>query len=192
MEGLLALLILTSIVLLVIGLFSPEKSLFWDKKNHPTKKRSATIYGITFIVSCVILGIISDNNRSKPNSKTTQEIADAGKDMVTPVEEPVEKKWVTVHTFKGNGMKKSPVFALTGGKARLKYSYKAPSGIGTGLFSVYVVDEGKDIMRTGGFPEVMSNAEREESESSLQKRKGRYYLNVNASGKWVVMVQELK
>ncbi len=61
-----------------------------------------------------------------------------------------------------------------------------------GIFSVYVVDEGDDITKTGGIPEVMTQAENEESESALQKKSGRYYLRVNASGDWVVTIEEFK
>ena len=44
----------------------------------------------------------------------------------------------------------------------------------------------------GGVPEVMTQAESEESESSIQKGAGRYYLNVNVSGSWTVTVEEEK
>lgn len=101
-------------------------------------------------------------------------------------------KWTEVYTFKGNGMKKSPVFELTGGVARLKYKYKGQGGIGMGMLAVYVVDEGQDIMKVGGFPEIMTQAESEESESTIQKGSGRYYLNVNAVGSWTVIVEEKK
>lgn len=103
-----------------------------------------------------------------------------------------EKEWTKVYSFSGNGMKKSALFELTGNEARLKYSYKAPGGLGMGMFAVYVVDEGEDIMETGGIPEVMSQAENEASESTLQKSAGMYYLNVNASGNWTVTVEEFK
>jgi len=39
-------------------------------------------------------------------------------------------------------------------------------------------------------PEVMSTVDHEESESAIQKSSGKYYLNVNASGKWSVVVEE--
>jgi hypothetical protein len=102
-----------------------------------------------------------------------------------------QKKWTDVYIFKGNGMKKSPSFMLTGNEARLKYRYKSEAA-GIGAFSAYVVPDGEDIMKTGGFPEVMTQAEREESETSLHKDAGRYYLNVSASGNWEVTVQELR
>lgn len=74
----------------------------------------------------------------------------------------------------------------------LMHSYSVPGRIGTGMFFIYIVDEGEDIMRTGSIPEVMTQAENEESESAIQKRAGRYYLYINASGDWVVTVEELR
>ena len=64
--------------------------------------------------------------------------------------------------------------------------------MGMGMFAAYVVDEGKDIMKQGGIPEVMTSAENEESESSIQKSAARYYLNINATGNWTVTVEEFK
>jgi hypothetical protein len=68
-------------------------------------------------------------------------------------------------------MKKSPVFELSGASARLKYDYAIEDNIGIGMYAVYVVDEGKEIMNQGGIPEVMPSAVSESSESSLDKRK---------------------
>ena len=64
MENLFALLVLASLVLLVIGFFSPKTSLFWDKKNEPTKKRSGMIYGIGLVASFILFGIFSDSKKS--------------------------------------------------------------------------------------------------------------------------------
>ena len=74
MENLFALLILASLVLLVIGFFSPKTSLFWDKKNEPTKKKSGMIYGISLIASFILFGVTSDGKKSSnnSNSSTTQ------------------------------------------------------------------------------------------------------------------------
>jgi hypothetical protein len=64
MENLFALLVLASSILLVIGFFSPKTSLFWDKKNEPTKKRSGMIYGIGLVASFIFFGIFSDSKKS--------------------------------------------------------------------------------------------------------------------------------
>jgi tRNA_anti-like len=80
MENLFALLILASLVLLVIGFFSPKTSLFWDKKNEPTKKRSGMIYGISLVASFILFGVTSDGkkstNSSANNSTATEKVAE--------------------------------------------------------------------------------------------------------------------
>lgn len=102
-----------------------------------------------------------------------------------------ETKWTEVYTFKGSGMKKSPNFDLGDGEAKLTYSYKAPAALGAGLFTAYVVDKGKDIMKDGGIPDVMVDKS-EDGESSIQKSAGSYYINVNATGDWTVTVMQKK
>jgi hypothetical protein len=186
MDSLFALLILASLVLLIIGFFNPNASLFWYNKEK-TRTTSSIIYGIALIASFILFGITTDT------SKTSTKSNNAGSTENEAVEEETkEKTWQPVYTFKGNGMKKSPTFELTGGEARLKYKYNSDNGMGMGMFAAYVVDEGKDIMKQGGIPEVMTSAENEESESSIQKSAGRYYLNINATGNWTVTVEEFK
>lgn len=186
MDTLFALLILASLVLLIIGFFNPNTSLFWYKKER-TRTTSSLIYGISLVASFILFGVTTDT------SKTSTKSSDTGStESETVKEERIEKSWQTVYTFSGNGMKKSPVFELSGASARLKYDYASQDNIGMGMFAAYVVDEGKEIMKQGGIPEVMTSAESESSESALHKRKGRYYLDINASGKWTVTVEEFK
>jgi hypothetical protein len=149
------------------------------KKQKPFYKKTWVIVVGVIIFIIIIANLGGNDNSSSTSSSTDTETAKA-------------KQWTVVYEFKGNGMKKSPAFELTGNNARLKYKYQGEGGIGMGMFAVYVVDEGKDIMQEGGIPEVMTQAESEESESSIQKSAGRYYLNVNASGNWVVTVEEMK
>lgn len=75
MENLFALLVLASLILLVIGFISPKTSLFWDKKNEPTKKRSGMIYGISLVASFILFGVTSDGKKSSNNSSSTTENA---------------------------------------------------------------------------------------------------------------------
>jgi hypothetical protein len=110
-----------------------------------------------------------------------------GTTTVTTINPSSTLEWNEVTKFKGNGMKKSSVFILTGKTARLKYKYQSPSNVG--VFAVYVLNEGVDFSKSGGTSEIMT-AKSEESESSIQKAAGRYYLNVNASGSWTVTVEE--
>ena len=183
MDSLFVLLILASFVLLIIGFFNPQKSLFQYKQER-TGTKSAKIYGIALVALFILFAITTNKDKSKNNSPSG--------DNSQTTTETRKSQWTEVYTFKGNGMKKSPTFELTGGEARLKYKYESGNGMGMGMFAAYVVDEGKDIMKQGGIPEVMTSAESEESESSIQKSAGRYYLNINATGKWTVIVEELK
>jgi len=140
---------------------------------------------ITIFIAIAVFAKLNSGKDTVKESSTVTNIENT--------ESPVaEKKWTEIYTFKGNGMKKSPSFTLSGNEARLKYSYKGQSGVGIGMFAIYVVGEGDDIMKHGGVPEIMTQAENEESEASLQKSEGRYYLNVNAVGSWAIVVEELK
>ena len=153
------------------------------KKQKPWYKKTWVI-----IVGILIILIIIANlagNDDKPTSTSSS--------PTSPKKETTKsKQWTVVYEFKGNGMKKSPVFGLSGGSAKIKYKYQCEDGAGMGMFAVYVVDEGKDIMVEGGVPEVMTQSEKEDSESSIQKEAGRYYLSVNATGSWIVTVEEEK
>lgn len=186
MDTLFALIILASLVFLIIGIFNPNATLFWYKKEK-TRTKSSIIYGIAFIASFVLFGVSTDTNKTaiKSNNAISTE-----NENDTAEEQTSQKSWQTVYTFKGNGMKKSPTFELTGGEARLKYKYNSDNGMG--MFAAYVVEQGKDIMKQGGIPEVMTSAENEESESSIQKSAGRFYLTINSIGNWTVRVEEYK
>ena len=92
--------------------------------------------------------------------------------------------------FAGNGIKKSPTFNLVGNESRVRYKYQASEGLNSGYFSIYFLDRGKDLIRDGGIPDVLINSVKEESESSIQKSEGEYYIVVNATGNWSVSVDE--
>jgi len=81
MENVYTLLVLASFVLLVVGVFSPKKSLFWDN-NAPTRKKSALIYGGLTFAFFVLLGITVD-----PKKK---EVGNGAAQVVTPAEETSE------------------------------------------------------------------------------------------------------
>lgn len=77
MENLFALLLLASLVLLVIGLFKPTTSLFWDKKER-TRKRSSLVYGGLTILFFILFGVTSDKKKAgaigkSPTQQTTSE-----------------------------------------------------------------------------------------------------------------------
>ncbi len=55
---LLALVAFTALVLLIIGFFSPRTALFWYRKPR-TKKSSALVYGLTFLATLILFGLVS-------------------------------------------------------------------------------------------------------------------------------------
>jgi uncharacterized integral membrane protein len=156
------------------------------KKQKPFYKKTWVI-----VVGIIIFIIIIVNIGGNDKSSTTSTSTDTETVTSTATETSKAKQWTVVYEFKGNGTKKSPAFELTGNSAKLKYNYQGENGLGIGMFAVYVVEEGKDILVEGGIPEVMTT-ENEESESSIQKGAGRYYLDVQASGRWTVTVEEEK
>ena len=71
MDKLFGLIFFVCFVLFLIGFFSPKTSLFWDKKNEPTRKRSAVIYGIAIFASLILIGMTADPN-TKGNAKSSE------------------------------------------------------------------------------------------------------------------------
>jgi hypothetical protein len=76
MDSLFAFMVLASLVLLIIGFFKPQKSLFWYKKER-TGTKSATIYGIALVASFVLFGITTDKNKSKNSSSGEISLSEA-------------------------------------------------------------------------------------------------------------------
>lgn len=151
-----------------------------EQPRKPMSTGKSILIIIASVLAVIILISIKETNRNPITTSQAHEVTEK------------KKQWTEVYVFKGNGLKKSSTFELNGGSARLKYSYKGESGIGMGMFSVYIIDEGEDLYKTGGFPELMTQEENDEGESSIQKQAGRYYLNVEAMGRWIVTIEEFK
>jgi hypothetical protein len=83
MENLFVLILLASIIMLLIGLFSPKTSLFWDKKNEPTRKRSSIIYGVSLVASFILIGVFADESETTSNS-----LSSSADEMTEKVEKP--------------------------------------------------------------------------------------------------------
>ena len=157
-------------------------SMTTQTTGQPKKKMSLGKKILIGIGILIVIGIIANSGKDKSSSASSTTTG------TTNAEPAKAKQWTEVFTFKGNGMKKSASFHLNGGKARIKYSFKADMG----LFSFYVVPEGEDVMKEGGIPEVMTQ-QSETSETYITKEEGNYYLNVNSSGgNWTIVVEEEK
>jgi hypothetical protein len=132
LENVYATLVLISFVLFLVGVVSPKKSLFWDKKA-PTRKKSALIYGGGLFLSLVLLGSSVD-----PKKNLKGNTASAATDAPTeaPVEKPLseaDKKKLTV-----DYEAKYKAQAAQEAKERADQTIKAPE-----LVSVYQENEVK-------------------------------------------------
>jgi hypothetical protein len=163
------------VVYLLILLFFPV-GLYALWKNNATSKGTKII--VTVLVSLFAIAVLNNDPKTDTNS---------------PAEKVAEqnKQWVDVIKFNGNGDKKSQAFTLTGAKCRMMYKFKTDADMG--MFSIYVVAEGDDVMREGGVPELMLQGT-EEGETNLSHLgSGDYYLNaMAANGIWGVAIQEYR
>lgn len=132
-----------------------------------------------------------------PTTVATNEQAADGQQETTPpppeltsAPAPKPKAWHTVATLTGSANKRGAAFALHG-RARLSYTARDASGLGSVLVAVYVMEEGTSLAADGGFPEVTVTTPGPGS-TELANPPGRYYLEVNgANARWTVTVQEL-
>lgn len=149
--------------------------------------------GIALLFIGIIANVVGDGFGDSNEIKAGEVNPYSNSDFVVREYEAAPKKWTEVYHFRGNGSKKSGSFFLNGNEARIRYVYRSGmDDIGVGMFSVYVVEQGKDIMRQGGFPEILSNAVNDEGESYIHYNRGTYYLHTNTMGSWDIVIEELK
>lgn len=106
--------------------------------------------------------------------------------------EAAEPTWTAVTTITGNADQQSDTIALTGGKVRVTYDFVDSSGSGMVLGAIYVLDEGTDLMKDGGIPDV-TVSEAGAGETILRKGEGEYYVKVAAANvDYTVTIEEEK
>ncbi len=122
---------------------------------------------------------------AKPEKKD----APAAKEAPAPKEEKAAETWHEVVSLDGKTDKNSKVFELTGGEARMTYTFKGGEDMSIG--AIYLLDEGTDLMKDGGIPEVMIDGPVKE-ETALHKSAGKYFLDVNAANfdGWSITIEE--
>jgi hypothetical protein len=138
------------------------------------------------VIGFIVLMVIAVNSDDTTAAKT-KDVKPATTEA-QPVAE-TESSYKQIFHFTGTGSKKSETFKLSGNPARLNYKYNTGD---MGVFSIYVVPEGEDIQKDGGIPEVMPDTDKtkDSSTSTIHKDAGSYYLDVNATGKWDITVEE--
>ena len=105
------------------------------------------------------------------------------------VETEEEKEPRIVIDLEGNSNKRSQLFYLNGGTQALGYIVV---GDMFPVCSIYVLEEGVDLMRDGGFPEVMVTENVEEVELTyMYKSAGNYYVEVDSANcNWRLRIVE--
>ncbi len=144
-------------------------------------------WAVISFIALIVLGVIFGGKDDAPEiAEVTQET-----EVTQQVEEekPVVKQWVSVVELKGNADKSSDTFRLTGGKARINYSF---TGNTVMIGAIYVLREGTSLMEDGGIPEVMVTDAGEDS-TIIRKSAGDYYLQVSAANSsYTVTLEEEK
>jgi hypothetical protein len=103
---------------------------------------------------------------------------------------PKTAQWVTVVRASGHSDKRTDLFTLHGGRAKLTYSFTDDAGMGLIVAAIYVLKEGESLKKSGGAPEALISQPGKNS-TFLTKAAGRYYLEVSAAyTHWTVTIRE--
>ncbi|MDZ4169065.1 MAG: DUF2510 domain-containing protein [Coriobacteriia bacterium] len=153
---------------------------------------------LAVLIGLAIVGNMLGGNDSEPSSVAQNEPAAStpAEPSVEPAaEEPAaaepepepEPKWVKVTSLSGKGNKRSKTFEIGSGEVELKYSVKGGESL---ICGIYVVPEGQNLQKEGGFPEVMVSEAGKDS-TMLVKDPGTYYLDVtSANCDWTLTILE--
>jgi hypothetical protein len=99
-------------------------------------------------------------------------------------------QWVTVVHASGHSDKRTDLFTLHGGRAKLAYSFTDDAGMGIIVGAIYVLKEGESLNKSGGVPEAIITKPGNDS-TFLTKTAGRYYLEVSAAEThWTATISE--
>jgi hypothetical protein len=150
--------------------------------------RHKVLTGVLGII--VFVAIVSAASGNKPTANTSQPVAadSATQPAQTASAPAAPKTWQKVAELSGDTSKRSTPFTLSGGQARLKYTVNGNSS----LVAFYVMEQGKDLQKDGGFPEV-TVTKTATDETQLTKAAGTYFLDVTAANaSWTVTIEEMK
>lgn len=143
------------------------------------------------LVALALAGCSSGATTSTPPSApaaSTPATTQVSKPATTQAPKPAQ--WVTVLRASGNADKRTGLFTLHGGQAKLTYTFTDEAGFGMIVGAIYILKKGDSLEKSGGNPEVMVTRAGKDS-TLLTKDAGRYYVEVNAAEtNWTVTIQE--
>ena len=208
MDSFFVLLFLASLILLIIGKYSPEKSLFWYKHKR-TVGKSSQIYGIALVICFILIGITSkeNNTANSEQEKNTSQDDNISRERQQALNDSLifaEAKriadstheadsinnrlpqWVIVKSWRGNGIKKTEPFMISSGKWRIIWSYSSPTR--ASFLQIFCNRPGGDM-----YEDLVANVANDASggETSYFYNHGEFYLDINAVDcNWKVTVEE--
>lgn len=178
---------------------TPPQQFQPPKKSHTFRNvvLGILVGGFLLIAGCtaiILLGANSIDTSTLPTDKPTTS-APAEPDSKTTAPAPTKTavpavKWVKLVTLSGSADKSSDTIKTTGGKIRITYSFKVIDDLGGILAAVYLLDEGTDLVKDGGVPDVTVRDAGKDF-ITLRKAAGEYYLRVMAANaRYTVTVEE--
>jgi hypothetical protein len=157
----------------------PQQPPGWGPPPPPSQKRKRHVgrWILLSVLGLIALGVVVS-------------LASGPSSVGTPAAKPGATAWKTVLRASGTASKRSPLFRLHGGQARLRYTFSDPNGTGALLGTVYVLKDGTELERDGGFP-VVTVTEPGSDATEIPPGDGQYYLLVNAANaRWSVTIEE--
>lgn len=146
------------------------------------KRASLTIATLALAVSLGACASTTDSGSTDSGSAATSASSSGSK--AAP-----KQHWVHLATIKGSGTKSSDTIVTKGGKIRLIYTFKGATSVGG---YVYFLDEGTDLQKDGGIPDVTVDKAGTD-QTVLRKSAGKYYLDVmSANASYTIKVAELR
>lgn len=161
----------------------------------------AGIIGTVFVCVLIAIAIGSDGPSSQPGSISTPTVKPL---LTSPTElsgtpEPTSTKkptpttkptsiptappgWHEIVRWEGKGLKNTETFNIPSHEWRILWDTK-PSGTYEGILQIYVYND------AGGMVTVAANVLGRDEESSIMRGAGKYYLTINATQPYVVIVE---
>ena len=179
------------IIDLIIILTGSMRDKDGDKLNGYNKNKTVALIATVVFIAVVGVGGAGATNNSSGNEQSSSESSSATasgnkKEQKAPVK---PKKWTQIAQLTGNADKSSETIKLSGGQVRLKYNFTGSDPI---VGAIYVLEEGTDLMKDGGIPDV-TISKAGSDKTILRKDKGDYYLHVtDANAQYTVTLEELK
>jgi len=134
--------------------------------------------GVKLVLVLILLGISGgtlNHSANKANSDTAQQPTNA-KEAVAK-----EKSYVQVFTFKGNGIKKSEPFTITGSKFRIKYDCKGQ------LCQAWLKSPDNAFKL-----DMLMNTTGSTQDESIFYGAGTYYIEANTLGTYSMVVEDYR